>query len=278
MFQCAVVGQPRATQRRRPKVRVDEAALTEAIVRLAKQYGRYGYRRVRQLLVDEGWRVGVKRVYRIWRREGLKVPKKQPKRGRLWLNDGSCIRQRPQRSNHVWSYGFVQDQTEGKRKVRMLTVIDELTRTSLAIVVARRLRSDDVLHCLTDLMSRHGPPAHIRSDNGPEFVAKRVRSWLGRIGVKRLYIEPGSPWENGYCERFNSTLRAELLEGEQFSTLSEAQVLIERWRRHYNAIRPHSSLGYRPPAPEVILPPASGLPYAALRPAHTLADRGRTLT
>ena len=259
-------------------MRDDEASLTDDIVRLAKQYGRYGYRRIRQLLVDEGWRVSVKRVYRIWRREGLKVPKKQLKRGRLWLNDGSCVRLRPERPNHVWSYDFVQDQTEDKRKFRMLTVIDEFTRRCLAIVVARRLRSDDVLHCLTDLMSRHGPPEHLRSDNGPEFVARNVRSWLGRIGVKTLYIEPGSPWENGYCESFNSKLRDELLEGEQFSTLYEAQVLIERWRQHYNAVRPHSSLGYRPPAPETILPPASALAYAALRPVQTLADGGRTLT
>jgi putative transposase len=275
---CAVVGQSRATQRRTPKIRGDEPALTEAIVRLAKKYGRYGYRRVRQLLVDEGWRVSVKRVYRIWRREGLKVPKKQPKRGRLWLNDGSCVRLRPERPNHVWSYDFVQDQTEDKRPFRMLTVIDEFTRRCLAIVVARRLRSDDVLHCLTDLMSQHGPPEHIRSDNGPEFVARNVRTLLTRLGVKTLYIEPGSPWENGYCESFNSKLRDELLEGEQFSTLYEAQVLIERWRCHYNAIRPHSSLGYRPPAPETILPPASGLPYAPLRPAQMLASSGRVLT
>jgi putative transposase len=275
---CLSNDRTRATQRRAPKTRDDEAALTEAIERLAKQYGRYGYRRVRQLLVDEGWRVGVKRVYRIWRREGLKVPQKQPKRGRLWLNDGSCVRLRPERPNHVWSYDFVQDQTEDQRTFRMLTVIDEFTRRCLAIVVARRLRSDDVLHCLTDLMSRNGPPEYIRSDNGPEFVAKRVRSWLGRIGVKTLYIEPGSPWENGYCESFNSKLRDELLEGEQFSTLYEAQVLIERWRRHYNAVRPHSSLGYRPPAPETILPPAPALPSVALRPAHSPADGGRTLT
>lgn len=275
---CFVVGQSRATQRRAPKVRDDEAELTEAIVRLAKAYGRYGYRRVRQLLVDEGWRVSVKRVYRIWRREGLKVPKRQPKRGRLWLNNGSCVRLRAERPNHVWSYDFVQDQTEDKRKFRMLTVIDEFTRRCLAIVVARRLRSDDVLHCLTDLMSRHGPPEYLRSDNGPEFVAKSVRSWLGRIGVKTLYIEPGSPWENGYCESFNSKLRDELLEGEQFSTLYEAQVLIERWRQHYNGVRPHSSLGYRPPAPETILPPAPVPAYAQLRPAQTLANGGRVLT
>ena len=150
------------------------------------------------MLVAEGWRVNVKRVYRIWRREGLKVPSKQPKRGRLWLNDGSCVRLRPQRPNHVWSYDFVQDRTQDGRAFRMLVVLDEFTRRCLAIVVARRLRSDDVLQCLADLFVTHGPPEHIRSDNGPEFVAINVREWLGRIGVKTLYIEPGSPWENGY--------------------------------------------------------------------------------
>ena len=278
---CAVLGQPRATQRRHLKTPDDEAALTAAIVRLATRYGRYGYRRIREMLVAEGWRVNVKRVYRIWRREGLKVPMKQPKRGRLWLNDGSCVRLRPQRPNHVWSYDFVQDRTQDGRAFRMLVVLvvlDEYTRRCLAIVVARRLRSDDVLHCLTDLFVTHGPPEHIRSDNGPEFIAINVREWLGRIGVKTLYIEPGSPWENGYCESLNSKLRDELLNGEIFTTMREAQVLIENWRRHYNAIRPHSSLGYRPPAPEAILPPASGLPYAPLRPAQTLAEQGRVLT
>ncbi len=230
------------------------------------------------MLVAKGWRVNVKRVYRIWRREGLKVPSKHPKRGRLWLNDGSCIRLRPERPNHVWSYDFVQDRTQDGRAFRMLVVLDEFTRRCLAIVVARRLRSDDVLHCLTDLMSRYGPPEHIRSDNGPEFVAKAVRAWLCRIGVKTLYIEPGSPWENGYCESLNSKLRDELLNGEIFTTLREAQVLIERWRNHYNAVRPHSSLGYKPPAPETILPPASVLTYATLQSAQTLAHSGRILT
>lgn len=167
--------------------------MTADIVRLATQYGRYGYRRIRKMLVDAGWSVSVKRVYRIWRREGLKVPKKQPKRGRLWLNDGSCVRLRPERPNHVWSYDFVQDRTEDGRAFRMLVVLDEFTRRCLAIVVARRLRSDDVLHCLADLFVAHGPPEHLRSDNGPEFVAQNVRQWLGRIGVKTLYIEPGSP-------------------------------------------------------------------------------------
>ena len=275
---CAVLGQPRSTQRRHLKTPDDEAALTAAIVRLATRYGRYGYRRIREMLVAEGWRVNVKRVYRIWRREGLKVPGKQPKRGRLWLNDGSCIRLRPERPNHVWSYDFVQERTQDGRAFRMLVVLDEFTRRCLAIVVARRLRSDDVLHCLTDLFTQHGPPEHIRSDNGPEFVAISVRDWLGKVGVKTLYIDPGSPWENGYCESLNSKLRDELLNGEIFTTLREAQVLIENWRRHYNAIRPHSSLGYRPPAPEAILPPAPGLPSAPLRPAQTLAEHGRVLT
>jgi len=273
-----VIGQPRATQRRRPIIRDDEAALTTAIIRLATRYGRYGYRRITALLRVEGWRANLKRVYRIWRREGLKVPQKQPKRGRLWLNDGSCIRLRPERAGHVWSYDFVQDQTLDGRAFRMLTIVDEFTRQCLAIVTARKLNSDDVLHCLTELFTIHGPPEHIRSDNGSEFTAKAVRRWLGRIGVQTLYIEPGSPWENGYIESFNSKLRDELLNGEIFTTLREAQVLIERWRRHYNTVRPHSSLGYRPPAPETILPPAFDLSYASLRPVRTLAPERRILT
>jgi len=275
---CAVIGQPRTTQRRPPIIRDDEEALTAAIIRLATTYGRYGYRRITALLRTEGWRANLKRIYRIWRREGLKVPQKQPKRGRLWLNDGSCIRLRPERPGHVWCYDFVQDQTQDGRTFRMLTVVDEFTRQCLAIVTARKLNSDDVLHCLTELFTIHGPPEHIRSDNGSEFTAKAVRCWLGRIGVQTLYIEPGSPWENGYNESFNSKLRDELLNGEIFTTLGEAQVLIERWRRHYNTVRPHSSLGYRPPAPETILPPAFELSYASLRPVRTLALERRILT
>jgi putative transposase len=259
-------------------LRDDEEPLTTAIIRLATSYGRYGYRRITALLRADGWRVNLKRVYRIWRREGLKVPQKQPKRGRLWLNDGSCIRLRPERPGHVWSYDFVQDRTQDGRAFRMLTVIDEFTRRCLAIVVARRLNSDDVLHCLAELFTTHGPPEHIRSDNGSEFTARAVRHWLSRIGVKTLYIEPGSPWENGYNESFNGKLRDELLNGEIFTTLHEAQVLIERWRQHYNVIRPHSSLGYRPPAPETILPPAPALAYATLRPARMLASERRILT
>jgi transposase InsO family protein len=160
----------------------------------------------------------------------------------------------------------------------MLTVIDEFTRQCLAIVTARKLKSDDVLHCLNRLFVIHGPPEHIRSDNGSEFTAKDVRRWLARLGVGTLFIEPGSPWENGYNESFNSKLRDELLNAEIFTTLHEAQVLIERWRRHYNTVRPHSSLGYRPPAPETVLSPASVLAYATLRPAQMLANERRALT
>lgn len=275
---CRVVGQHRSTQRKRPKGRADEDALTKAIIRLAEQYGRYGYRRITALLRAEGWHVNTKRVQRIWRREGLKVPSKQPKRGRLWLNDGSCIRLQPCWSNHVWSYDFVQDRTDDGRRFRMLTVIDEFTRRCLAIVVERKLQSDHVLHCLAELFVRHGPPDHIRSDNGSEFTAIAVRTWLGRVGVKTLYIEPGSPWENGYNESFNGKLRDELLNTEIFYTLKEAQVLIERWRQHYNTVRPHSSLGYRPPAPQTILPRPAVQAYATLQPAQQDKKPRRNLT
>ena len=249
---CRVLRQPRATQRYAPIERDDEAPLTKRIVALAAAYGRYGYRRITAMLRREGWRVNHKRVERIWRREGLKVPKRQPKRGRLWLNDGSCVRLRAEHRDHVWSYDFVHDRTADGRKIRMLTVIDEYTRECLAIDVARQLRSDDVLERLAWLMATRGVPGHIRSDNGAEFTAKAVRSWLGRVGVKTLFIEPGSPWENGYIESFNGKLRDELLARERFDTLKEARVLIEGWRREYNTVRPHSCLGYRPPAPETI--------------------------
>ena len=230
--------------------RADEDALTRAILELAAQYGRYGYRRITEMLQRAGWPVGVDRVLRIWRREGLKVPSKQRPRRRLWLNDGSCIRLRPERRNHVWSYDFVEAQTHDGRKVRLMTLIDEFTRECLAIRVARRINSLGVLETMADVMLVRGIPEHIRSDNGPEMTARIVRSWLAGVGAKTLYIEPGSPWENGYCESFNGKLRDELLNGEIFCSLKEARVLIEQWRHHYNTVRPHSSLGYRPPAPQ----------------------------
>ena len=250
---CRVLSQPRSTQRRRPRTADDEAALTADIIALATQYGRYGYRRITALLRTAGWVVNKKRVERIWRREGLKVPAKQPKRGRLWLTDGSCIRLRPERPNHVWAYDFVEDRTHDGRKYRMLNIVDEFTREALAIRIDRRLRSTDVIDTLADLFILRGIPGHIRSDNGSEFIATAVKDWIAAVGAKTAYIERGSPWENGYIESFNGKLRDELLNGEIFYSLREAQVVIEQWRRHYNTIRPHSSLGYRPPAPEVIM-------------------------
>jgi len=258
---CRVLGQPRATQRYRPIVRDDEAPLVRRIIELAAAYGRYGYRIITGMLRAEGWHVNHKRIERIWREQGLKIPKKQPKRGRLWLNDGSCIRLRPEYRNHVWSYDFVADRTHDGRPLKMLVVIDEFSRECLAIEVARSIRSRDVLDCLAELFIRRGTPAHIRSDNGPEFTAGAVREWLDRIGVKTLFIQPGSPWENGYVESFNGKLRDVVLNREIFYTLTEAKSIIERWRQEYNQIRPHSSLGYRPPAPEAVAaaPPHGGV-------------------
>jgi putative transposase len=208
-----------------------------------------------------------KRVERIWLREGLKVPHKQPKRGRLWLADGSCIRLRPEHRNHVWSYDFVEDRTYDGRKYRMLNVVDEFTHEYLAIRVARKLKAIDVIDVLSDLFILRGVPGHIRSDNGPEFVAKAVQEWITAVGAKTAYITPGSPWENGFIESFNARLRDELLDGEIFYTLREAQTVIESWRRHYNTIRPHESLSYKLPAPEVFVPAFAAWPAALRQPA-----------
>jgi transposase InsO family protein len=252
---CQVLDQARATQRRKLSPSSDELQLTKDIIDLATKYGRYGYRRITALLNSNkyGWRVNHKRVERIWRREGLKVPQKQPKRGRLWLNDGSCVRLRPEHKDHVWSYDFVKEHTENGKAFRVLNIIDEYTKECVAALVERRIKSEDVLDQLFNLFIFRGIPEHIRSDNGPEFTARAVRKWLSRLGVKTLFIERGSPWENGYIESFNGKMRDELLDREIFTTMTEAKVLISEWRKEYNHIRPHSSLNYRPPAPEAIL-------------------------
>jgi transposase InsO family protein len=225
------------------------------ITELATRYGRYGYRRITAMLnsSDKGWQVNHKRVERIWRQEGLKVPKKQPKRARLWLNDGSCIRLRPEHKDHVWSYDFMIERTANGRAFKILNIIDEYTRESVGVKVERKIKAQDVIDKIFDLFILRVVPEHIRSDNGPEFTAKAVRKWLSRLGVRTLFIERGSPWENGYIESFNGKMRDELLKREVFTTLKEAQVLIEGWRREYNQLRPHSSLGYRPPAPQAVL-------------------------
>jgi transposase InsO family protein len=269
---CRVLGQHRSTQRRIPAGRDDEEQLTADIIELARRHGRLGYRKIAEMLrTQAGWVVNDKRVERIWRREGLKVPSKQPKRSRLWLSDGSCVRLRAERANHVWSYDFVEDRTHEGRKYRMLNIIDEFTHECLAIRIDRKLNSTAVIDVLSDLLILRGVPEYVRSDNGPEFIAKAVQDWIKAVGAKTAYITPGSPWENGFIESFNARLRDELLEGEIFYSLKEARVVIESWRRYYNTERPHGSLGYKPPAPEVFVPAFAARAAAQPQPAPSPA-------
>lgn len=248
---CKVIQVHRSSFRYQPVDDEFQKKLNARVIAVASEFGRYGYRKVTGLLNMEGWDVGPDRVYSIWRKEGLKVPHKQQKRARLWDQEHSCIRLRPEYKDHVWSYDFVSEQTHDGRKIKILNVVDEFSRECLLCLVARRIRSQDVIFALADLFLKRGLPKHIRSDNGPEFIATKLRKWLEKLEVAPLYIEPGSPWENGYIESFNGKMRYELLNGEIFFSLLEAQVIIEKWRKHYNTKRPHSSLGYRPPAPEV---------------------------
>ena len=251
---CKIIGQDRSTQRYEKQPNEEQEKLRDRVVDIATEYGRYGYRKVTEMLNLEGWDVGKDRVFTIWRQEGLKVPQKQPKRSRLWFADGSCVRHRPERKNHVWSYDFVSDQTHDGRKIKILNIIDEYTRECLVSHVARRIRSQDVILILADLFLQRGCPQFIRSDNGPEFIAKELVKWMKKLEVQPLFIEPGSPWENGYCESFNGKMRYELLNGEIFYSLMEAKIIIEKWRKHYNTRRPHSSLCGKPPAPEYFQP------------------------
>jgi transposase InsO family protein len=269
---CRALGHARSSERYVPLRKEDDERVAKRVVELASEYGRYGSRRIWALLRMEGYEINHKRVERIWREEGLKVPQRQPKRARLWLNDGSCVRLRPERKDHVWAYDFVQDWTRDGRAVRLLTIVDEYTRECLSIDVARHLDSESVLERLAELFAERGIPDYIRSDNGPEFTANAVREWLARIGVKTLFIEPGSPWENGYVESFNGRLRDELLDREVFDTLLEAQVLVERWRWHYNNVRPHSSLGYRAPAPAARLAEPGSATLRRAQPALAGAE------
>ncbi|WP_150114210.1 IS3 family transposase [Polynucleobacter yangtzensis] len=252
---CELVGLSRAAYRYMPLPRDDEEPLRAEVIRMAGTYGRYGYRFIASMMRNAGWRQATTaKVARIWRQEGLKIPQKQPPRGRLWLNDGSCMRLRASYPNHVWSYDFVFIRDAYGGKIRMLTMIDEFTRKCLTIHCARRIGSIQVIEQLANAMIAHGIPEYIRSDNGPEFIAKELRSWLSGMGVKTAYITPGSPWENGFCESFNGTFRDNLLDGEIFYSLKEAQIIVGEWVKHYNHVRPHSALGYRPPAPQVQIP------------------------
>lgn len=251
---CRALNVNRTAYRYEPVILPDEDEVRTEIIDFACNYGRYGYRTVTDLMRNNGRQINHKRVERIWREEGLKVPKKQTKKSRLWLGDGSCVRLRPTHRNHVWSYDFMEDKTMDGRKIRFLNIIDECSRECLASIPRRNFRGDDVIEVLANLMFRHGTPEYLRSDNGPEFTANKIRKWLGRIGVITTYIEPGSPWENGYCESFNARMRDEFLNGELFGNMYEAQVLTKRWLEHYNTVRPHSSLGGRPPAPQTVIP------------------------
>jgi putative transposase len=243
-----VVDQPRSSQRYRSPPRNDEAALVKRILELVREHPRYGYRFVTSKLRQEGWQVNRKRVYRLWRREGLKVPKKPRKRRRLGASVNACHRRRAERPNHVWAWDFVFDRTTSGSPLKWLSIVDEYTRECLALKVARSITSEDVIDTLAELFAMRGVPGHIRSDNGPEFVAVAIREWLAPLGIETLYIEPGSPWENGYAESFNSRLRDEFLGTEEFENLAAARKLTAAWREDYNHHRPHGSLGYVTPA------------------------------
>ena len=245
---CRVLGQPRSTQRQAPKAKEGEQRLVARILELVRRHPRYGYRRVWALLRREGFRVNRKRVYRLWRQQGLRVPRKQRKKRRLGSSANSCVRRPAEHQGHVWAWDFLHDRTADGRPLKWFTLVDEYTRECLALEVRRGMTARAVGAVLAGVVQERGAPGHIRSDNGPEFIAKAIRSWLAGAGVGTLYIEPGAPWENGYAESFNSKVRDELLNAEEFASELEARVVGKDWKREYNHERPHSSLGYRTPA------------------------------
>jgi putative transposase len=245
---CRVLGQHRSTQRQRPKARDGEQRLVTRMLELVRRHPRFGYRRIWVLLCREGWRVNRKRVFRLWRQQGLKVPRKQRKKRRLGSSVNSCVRRPAEHRGHVWAWDFVHDRTADGRPLKWFTLVDEYTRECLALEVRRGMTARAVAAVLAEVVRARGVPAHIRSDNGPEFIAQAIRAWVSEAGLETLYIEPGAPWENGYAESFNSKARDELLNAEEFASLLEAQVLGRGWQRAYNHERPHSSLGYRTPA------------------------------
>jgi transposase InsO family protein len=273
---CQALGQPRSTQRYEPVEDEEERRLTARMLELVAQHPRYGYRFITVLLRREGWQVNRKRVWRLWQQEGLQVPKKQGKKRRLGTADGGCVRRRAEHKNHVWAWDFVFDRTANGRTLKWLSVIDEYTRECLALEVNRRMTSDDVLDVLRDLFVARGVPQHIRSDNGPEFIALAIRRFLASAGVETLYIEPGSPWQNGYAESFNSRLRDELLNAEVFENVAEAQSLGAQWRNAYNHHRPHSSLGYQTPT-EYAAGCAASAPAAPTLQQHSRNQEALTI-
>jgi putative transposase len=246
---CRVLGQPRSTQRQQPKTtKEEEGRLVARMLELVRQHPRYGYRRIWALLRREGWRVNRKRVYRLWRQQGLKVPRKQRKKRRLGCSANSCVRRPAEHKDHVWAWDFLHDRTADGRPLKWLTLVDEYTRECLALEVRRGMTAQAVSAVLAGVVRERGAPGHIRSDNGPEFIARVIRGWMAKAGLETLYIEPGAPWENGYAESFNSKVRDELLNAEEFASELEARVLGKAWKEEYNHDRPHSALGYRTPA------------------------------
>jgi putative transposase len=245
---CEVVAQPRSTQRYTGQPKDDEGKLVSRMLELVRQRPRFGYRRIAELLREEGWAVNVKRIHRLWRREGLRVPKKTRKRRGRGTSKNACHVRRAERRDQVWAWDFVFDRTSNGTTLKWLSIVDEYTRECLALKVARNMTSEDVIDVLAELFVSRGVPACIRSDNGPEFIAKAIGRWFAKTGVESLYIEPGSPWENGYAESFHSRLRDEFLNLHDFADLREARTLTAAWRDDYNHRRPHSSLGYQTPA------------------------------
>jgi transposase InsO family protein len=264
---CRSVRQPRSSQRYVAQQRNGEKELRDRMRELALRHPRYGYRRVHRLLGSEGFKVNRKRVHRLWRKEGLKVPQKQHKRRRLHDGTGAATRLRAERMNQVWSFDFCHDRTEDGKGLKIFSVIDEYTRRCLGIEVQRSLTSGDVVKKLKELMKVHGSPEYVRCDNGPEFAGKALRSWLKRSGVSGLFIEPGSPWENGYVESYHARLRDEMLDREEFASLAQAQMLLGMWRDEYNHERPHGSLGYLTPEAFAESCRHARPDFAALRPA-----------
>jgi transposase InsO family protein len=269
---CRVIKQPRSTQRYAPKVRDDEPVLVQRIHALVRAHPRYGYRRVWAILRAEGWEVNRKRVYRLWRREGFKVPRKQRKKRRLGCSDNSITRHRPLHKDHVWAWDFIHDRDEHGRSLKWLSLIDEYTRECLALEVERSMTANDVIDVLAQVLLIRGVPAHIRSDNGPEFIAAAMRKYLEMVGAGTLYIAPGAPWENGYAESFHGRLRDELLNCELFADVREAKHLAARWQNDYNHRRPHSALKYKTPAAFAAEPGGS----APKPPAFPPPERGGT--
>ena len=245
---CRALDQPRSTQRYRPRVSDDEAVLVARMHVLVRRHPRYGYRRIWALLRADGWSVNRKRVYRLWKRAGFKVPRKQRKKRRFGSSAGGCVRRSAACKDDVWAWDFIHDRDAAGRPLKWLSLVDEFTRECLLLEVARSITAADVVALVSEVMAIRGVPRHIRSDNGPEFIARALREFLDAAGVQTLYIEPGSPWENGYAESFHSRLRDELLDAEVFDGLRDAKGLASSWKNEYNHRRPHSSLGYRTPA------------------------------